>query len=58
MENTERDDDMDIQDEDENDEPDYYYCYCCGYNCSVKTYERLGTWGCPRCTAEMSPEYY
>lgn len=46
----------DDYDEDDFDDetPDYYLCYCCGYT----TITDYGGWGCPRCTAIMSPEYY
>lgn len=46
-------DDWDEGDDSE-DSPDYYYCYSCFYSTVVDH----GGWGCPRCSAIMSPEYY
>lgn len=44
----------DYEDDDIQEEPDYYLCYCCGHSTTINH----GGWGCPRCTAIMSPEYY
>lgn len=44
----------DRDDEDFEDEPDYFLCYSCGHSTTINH----AGWGCPRCTAIMSPEYY
>lgn len=48
-------DDWDCDEEDgDQEEYDYYYCYSCYYSCVTDH----GGWGCPRCSAIMSGEYY